>query len=48
MNNNTKKTYVAPVIDVMTVELEQGIAAGSGPSVDNWTIGEEQSNNADF
>lgn len=30
MNKNTKKMYIAPTIEELVVELEQGIAAGSG------------------
>jgi hypothetical protein len=30
MNKNAKKMYVAPSIKEQVVELEQGIAAGSG------------------
>ncbi len=44
MNKNAKKMYVAPSIKENVVELEQGIAAGSGgtgstssnPGVDDW------------
>lgn len=39
MKNNEKKVYAAPKIEVLVVELEQGIAAGSvnssTPSVDD-------------
>ncbi|WP_167512275.1 hypothetical protein [Sphingobacterium siyangense] len=46
MNKNAKKMYVAPSIKEHVVELEQGIAAGSGggtgstssnPGIDDWT-----------
>lgn len=32
MKNNEKKVYAAPRIEVLVVELEQGIAAGSATS----------------
>lgn len=39
MKNSEKKVYVAPSMEVLVVELEQGIAAGSAttgaPQVDN-------------
>jgi len=31
MNNLEKKNYISPRLEAMEVELEQGIAAGSGP-----------------
>lgn len=31
MNNLEKKNYISPRMEAMEVELEQGIAAGSGP-----------------
>ncbi|RKE57103.1 hypothetical protein [Sphingobacterium detergens] len=49
-----KKTYVAPLIQVLSVELEQGIAAGSAatgtptPAVDEWGIGGGGTSNGDF
>lgn len=48
-----KKTYVAPTIEVLTIELEQGIAAGSAtgtptPGVDDWGDGSDGSGNGDF
>jgi hypothetical protein len=30
MNKNNKKMYIAPTIEELVIELEQGIAAGSG------------------
>ncbi|MGE8428810.1 MAG: hypothetical protein ACN6O7_13075 [Sphingobacterium sp.] len=35
MNKNAKKMYVAPSIKEHVVELEQGIAAGSGGGTTN-------------
>lgn len=29
MNNESKKTYISPKVEMTTIELEQGIAAGS-------------------
>ncbi|AQX08247.1 hypothetical protein [Elizabethkingia ursingii] len=29
MNNNTKREYVAPELNCVLIEIEQGIAAGS-------------------
>ncbi|QQD15446.1 hypothetical protein [Sphingobacterium sp. UDSM-2020] len=29
MNNELKKTYITPKVEFTTIELEQGIAAGS-------------------
>lgn len=49
-----KKTYLAPLIQVLSVELEQGIAAGSAatgtptPGVDEWGNGGGGSSNGDF
>lgn len=49
-----KKTYEAPLIQVFSVELEQGIAAGSvatgtpTPDVDQWGNGSEGTGNGDF
>ncbi|QQD15531.1 hypothetical protein [Sphingobacterium sp. UDSM-2020] len=44
MNKNNRKMYVAPTIEELVIELEQGIAAGSGnagptPSVDDFIEG---------
>lgn len=30
MNKNNKKMYIAPTVEELVIELEQGIAAGSG------------------
>jgi len=49
-----KKTYETPFIQVLTIELEQGIAAGSAgtgtpnPGVDDWGNGSGGSGNGDF
>ncbi|WP_165294833.1 hypothetical protein [Sphingobacterium sp. SGR-19] len=46
MKTNQKKEYVAPRLDVILVELEEGIAqtsgvdAGSNPSSNPWTEGD--------
>lgn len=49
MNNNTKREYVAPELNCVLIEIEQGIAAGSAtfrvgsvgsedaPQVEDWT-----------
>ncbi|MCL1669391.1 hypothetical protein M2T82_15100 [Elizabethkingia ursingii] len=51
MNNNTKREYIAPELNCVLIEIEQGIAAGSAtlrigaagsedtPQVDDWTSG---------
>ncbi len=51
MNNNTKREYVAPELNCVLIEIEQGIAAGSAtlrfgaagsedtPQVDDWNNG---------
>lgn len=45
MKNSEKKVYVAPSMEVLVVELEQGIAAGSGatagatPESNDWGTG---------
>lgn len=42
MKNSEKQVYVAPSMEVLVVELEQGIAAGSGatagatPQTNGW------------
>lgn len=49
-----KKTYEAPAISVLTIELEQGIAAGStgtgtpNPGVGDWGDGSDGSGNGDL
>ncbi|MEZ0450804.1 hypothetical protein ABTW24_04270 [Sphingobacterium thalpophilum] len=49
-----KKMYEAPNIHVLTIELEQGIAAGSGgtgtpnPGVGDWGDGSDGSGNGDL
>ena len=49
-----KKIYESPKMQVQTVELEQGIAAGSGgtgtpnPGVDDWGNGSGGEGNGDF
>lgn len=32
MNNELKKSYISPKVESTTIELEQGIAAGSNPA----------------
>lgn len=51
MNNDTKREYVAPELNCVLIEIEQGIAAGSAtlrigaagsedtPQVDDWNSG---------
>ncbi|AJW64726.1 hypothetical protein VO54_03295 [Elizabethkingia miricola] len=51
MNNNTKREYIAPELNCVLIEIEQGIAAGSAtlrvgvtgtldtPQVDDWNNG---------
>jgi hypothetical protein len=48
MNKNAKKMYVTPSIKEHVIELEQGIAAGSGtgntgsaPQTDGWGAGSD-------
>ncbi|MFD1771596.1 hypothetical protein [Sphingobacterium suaedae] len=55
MKKHEKKVYVVPTMEVLVVELEQGIAAGSGtgspsasPSVDDWGSGGGDTQNGDF
>jgi len=49
MNTNAKKMYVAPSIKEHVIELEQGIAAGSGVDPNAATINEvEGSSNAGY
>ena len=48
-----KKTYEAPAMNVLTIELEQGIAAGSGtgtpnPGVGDWGDGSGGVGNGDL
>jgi len=49
-----KKNYEAPAINVLTIELEQGFAAGSGgtgtpnPGVGDWGDGSDGSGNGDL
>ncbi|WP_200878576.1 hypothetical protein [Sphingobacterium sp. ML3W] len=45
MNNELKKTYTSPKVEMTTIELEQGIAAGSNPT--NNTIQESWGNGED-
>lgn len=47
MNNTEKKNYKSPRIVAMEVELEQGIAAGSGPNSVQSTDPQQSWNNAD-
>ena len=53
MKTNQKKEYVSPQIDVILVELEEGIAqtsgvdAGSTPSARGWTEGAGGAQNED-
>lgn len=45
MNKNLKKTYHSPKVEIIVVELEQGIAAGSA-TADN-TVQQEWENGED-
>lgn len=53
MKTKQKKEYVSPQIDVILVELEEGIAQTSGvanapaPEIDGWTGGQGGSQNQD-
>ncbi len=53
MKNNQKKVYVQPTMEVVHIELEQGIAAGSAeavasPSVSDWNTGSSGSDDNDL
>ncbi|MDH5828799.1 hypothetical protein [Sphingobacterium faecium] len=45
MNNESKKIYISPKVEMTTIELEQGIAAGSNPTnnkiQESWDNGED-------
>ena len=45
MNNELKKTYVSPKVESVTIELEQGIAAGSNQA--DTTVDQSWDNGAD-
>lgn len=53
MKTEKKEVYVRPKLDVHVIELEQGIAAGSGNvspdlSADDWGNGSGDTQNGDF
>ncbi|MFZ4261159.1 hypothetical protein ACFRAE_03900 [Sphingobacterium sp. HJSM2_6] len=53
MKKNQKKSYVQPTMEVVHIELEQGIAAGSAeavgsPSVNDWNGGTGASDDNDL
>lgn len=47
MNNELKKTYTTPKVESVTIELEQGIAAGSNQAQNtveqSWDNGDDDS-----
>lgn len=47
MNNEIKKTYITPKVESLTIELEQGIAAGSNQAQNtveqSWDNGDDDS-----
>lgn len=45
MINESKKTYISPKVEMITIELEQGIAAGSAEA--NNTVQQEWENGQD-
>lgn len=48
MKNQQKLAYEAPEMEVLVVELEQGIASASGaPSINDWGSGDSGGGNWD-
>ncbi|MBD1427304.1 hypothetical protein [Sphingobacterium arenae] len=48
MAQDKKMIYETPTIEVIEIELEQGIAGGSGLQVDEWQDNGSGEQNGDF